>query len=121
MVVGARRAFSFEPIPQPGKSNAGVSAFWFLKETTEDSENNLYPFVHLIPDGNLFIFANDRAVILNPNTGKIVRELPNLKDGLTSRTYPPSGMSALLPIDLRKTAPGQPIQAEVCNVAVLIY
>ncbi|KAJ4768854.1 Glyoxal oxidase [Rhynchospora pubera] len=113
MVLGARRAFSFELIPPPGQMNKGINAFNFFRETTDDSENNLYPFVHLIPDGNLFVFANDRAIIMNPNTGRIVRELPNLKDGLTSRTYPPSGMSALLPIDLSKTAPGQPIQAEV--------
>ncbi|KAL0427011.1 UNVERIFIED_CONTAM: putative aldehyde oxidase Art an 7 [Sesamum latifolium] len=71
-----------------------------LEETTDDGgrENNLYPFVNLLPDGNLFVFANYKSIILNYKTGETVRNLPDLPGG--SRNYPASGMSALLPIDL---------------------
>ncbi|KAJ3670761.1 hypothetical protein LUZ60_008187 [Juncus effusus] len=114
LVLGARRGFSIETVPEPGSSNSAAIPFRFFQETTDNvAENNLYPFVHLSPDGNVFIFANDRAVIFDPKTNKIVRELPSLKDGVSCRNYPPSGMSAILPIDLRKTTAGQPIDAEV--------
>ncbi|KAL2228990.1 UNVERIFIED_CONTAM: putative aldehyde oxidase Art an 7 [Sesamum indicum] len=71
-----------------------------LEDTTDDGgrENNLYPFVNLLPDGNLFVFANYKSIVLNPNTGETIRNLPDLPGG--SRNYPASGMSALLPINL---------------------
>ncbi|KAL0315661.1 UNVERIFIED_CONTAM: putative aldehyde oxidase Art an 7 [Sesamum radiatum] len=71
-----------------------------LEDTTDDGgrENNLYPFVNLLPDGNLFVFANYKSIVLNPNTGETIRSLPDLPGG--SRNYPASGMSALLPINL---------------------
>ena len=36
---------------------------------------NLYPFVHLLPSGNVFIFAGQNSVVLNVQTNQ-VRGLP---------------------------------------------
>ncbi|TVU35547.1 hypothetical protein EJB05_17443 [Eragrostis curvula] len=100
VVIGGRRAFSYEFVPAEGQSNPTAVPLQILRDTTDDVENNLYPFVHLLPDGNLFIFANDRSVVVDPRTSQVVRELPVLPGG--GRNYPASGMSALLPLDLRR-------------------
>jgi hypothetical protein len=108
LVLGGRRAFSYEFVPPAGQSNPTANPLQILRDTTDDVENNLYPFVHLLPDGNLFIFANDRSVVFDPRTGQVVRELPVLPGG--GRNYPASGMSALLPLDLRR---GEVLSPEV--------
>ncbi|KAF2285256.1 hypothetical protein GH714_039129 [Hevea brasiliensis] len=61
IVVGGREAFSYEYIPAEGKSNAKPYFFDFLRQTSDPEENNLYPFVYLSTDGNVFIFANSRS------------------------------------------------------------
>lgn len=99
ILIGGRRAFSYEFIPrQEGEKNTKPFFFPYLYETSDFDENNLYPFVHLSTDGNLFIFSNNRSILLNPTSHKVVRTFPVLPGG--SRNYPASGMSALLPIDL---------------------
>ncbi|ESW32309.1 hypothetical protein PHAVU_002G311300 [Phaseolus vulgaris] len=98
ILVGGRQAFSYEFVPREGRMSEKPYFFPFLYETSDLDENNLYPFVHLSTDGNLFIFSNNRSLLLNPISHKIVRTFPVLYGG--SRNYPTSGMSALLPIDL---------------------
>ncbi|CAO2178787.1 unnamed protein product [Urochloa humidicola] len=100
VVLGGRRAFSYEFVPAEGQANAQAKPLQILRDTTDDVENNLYPFVHLLTDGTLFIFANDRSIVFDYRTGQVVRELPVLPGG--GRNYPASGMSALLPLDLRR-------------------
>nr|GMD01851.1 aldehyde oxidase GLOX1-like [Ipomoea batatas] len=100
IVVGGRGAHNYELIP-PDQLKFPIQQFGLplLMETTDGHlENNLYPFVYLLPDGNVFLFANDRSIILNPRTGETIRELPKLPGG--SRNYPASGQSALLPLKL---------------------
>ncbi|KAH6807126.1 hypothetical protein C2S51_028234 [Perilla frutescens var. frutescens] len=101
VVIGGRNSYNYEIVP-PDTIEFTPKLFELplLEETDDDAgrENNLYPFVNLLPDGNLFVFANYKSIILNPYTGQTVRLLPDLPGG--SRNYPPSGMSALLPIDL---------------------
>ncbi|MFS7965282.1 putative galactose oxidase [Helianthus anomalus] len=116
VVVGGRNSFSYEIVP-PNKLEFPSKKFnlKFLQETTVPKkpgpgmyiENNLYPFLFLVPDGNVFLFANDRAIIFHPSTGTVVREFPKLPGG--ARNYPPSGMAALLPLTLTS----KDIQAEV--------
>ncbi|XP_044963070.1 aldehyde oxidase GLOX1-like [Hordeum vulgare subsp. vulgare] len=98
-VFGGRRAFSFEPLPRPGMFNHQSVPLALLRDTTDDVENNLYPFVNLLPDGNLFIFANDRGIIFDHRSEIVIRDIPPLPGG--SRNYPASAMSAMLPLDLR--------------------
>ncbi|CAK8579523.1 unnamed protein product [Lathyrus sativus] len=108
ILIGGRKSFSYEFIPLQEGQKAKQSYFFpYLYETSDFDENNLYPFVHLSPDGNLFIFSNNRSLLLNPTTNKIVRTFPILPGG--SRNYPASGQSALLPIDLN----AETIKAEV--------
>ncbi|KAM1061914.1 hypothetical protein TB2_025882 [Malus domestica] len=110
IIVGGRKAYSFEYVPREGQVNKQAIFFPMLDETTDLDENNLYPFVHLSTDGNLFILANRRSVLLNPQTNKVIKEFRVLGGG--SRNYPASGMSALLPIDLSVPNP-QLVPAEV--------
>jgi len=108
VVFGGRDAFSYEYIPREGLSNKKAIFLPFLRDTYDNLplgnnqffriENNLYPFVHLATDGNLFIFANNRSMLFNPAANKVVREYPTLSGG--ARNYPSSGMSVLLPIKL---------------------
>ncbi|KAI3827224.1 hypothetical protein L1987_01296 [Smallanthus sonchifolius] len=116
VVVGGRNSFSYEIVP-PNKLEFPSKKFnlRFLQETTVPKkpgpgmyiENNLYPFLFLVPDGNVFLFANDRGIIFHPQTGAVVREFPKLPGG--ARNYPPSGMAALLPL----TITSENIHAEV--------
>ncbi|GER28802.1 glyoxal oxidase-related protein [Striga asiatica] len=100
-LVGGRNAYSYEIIPPDTLTfTPQLMELPLLEDTDDDAgrENNLYPFVNLLPDGNLFVFANYKSIVLNPYTAETVRVLPDLPGG--SRNYPPSAMSALLPINL---------------------
>jgi hypothetical protein len=96
-IIGGRRQFSYEFYPKAGPSDTSVFPMPFLVQTRDPEENNLYPFVHLNIDGNLFIFSNNRAVLLDYSSNKIVRTYPVLGDG-DPRNYPSSGSSVLLPL-----------------------
>ncbi|CAO2837132.1 unnamed protein product [Amaranthus hypochondriacus] len=113
IIVGGRRVFNYEFFPKihsdDHSSTSTSTTFWlnFLVETRDYEENNLYPFVHLLPDGNLFIFANTRAILLDYTQNNVVRQFPPITDGVP-RNYPSSGSSIILPIDENK-----PIKAEI--------
>ncbi|KAL2500842.1 glyoxal oxidase-related protein [Forsythia ovata] len=104
VLVGGRAAHNYEIIP-PEKLDFPIQQFGLplLDESQDEKENNLYPFVNLLPDGNIFVFSNYKSIILNPYTGETLRNLPDLPGG--SRSYPASGMSALLPINLNVENP----------------
>lgn len=111
VIFGGRGVFTYEFIPQQGKKSTKSMKLPFLFQTRDPVENNLYPFVHLSTDGNLFIFANDRSILFDPKNNKVLREYPVLPGG--SRNYPASGMSALLPIKLFAQENRKVIPAEV--------
>ncbi|XP_060171037.1 aldehyde oxidase GLOX-like [Lycium barbarum] len=97
IVIGGRRQHNYEFYPKTSND----PSFWlqFLSDTRDGNhENNLYPFVFLLPDGNLFIFANTRAIILDYKKNKVVRELPSIP-GDEPRNYPSTGSAVLLPLD----------------------
>ncbi|KAG0269963.1 hypothetical protein DFQ27_001224 [Actinomortierella ambigua] len=62
--------------------------------------NNLYPNVYPLPDGNLFIFANQKSMIFNLERNEVVKKLPDIPGG--SRSYPLTGTVVLLPLDPAK-------------------
>ena len=99
VVIGGRRAFNYEFLAPEGQPSPGRIELPFLRETTDLYENNLYPFVHVTPDGNLFILANNKAILLDVIHNKIVRTYPDLPGG--ARNYPGSACSAILTMDLR--------------------
>lgn len=98
IVVGGRRAFTYEFVPKMGKEKAFDLPF--LHRTFDDREggNNLYPFLHLSSDGNLFIFANRDSVLFNYRRNKVVKTFPRIP-GRGSRNYPSTGSSVILPLD----------------------
>ncbi|XP_071699229.1 putative aldehyde oxidase Art an 7 [Rutidosis leptorrhynchoides] len=117
VVVGGRDAFSIEIVPPSLNFVPKKIDFPFLKQTCTPPkgafkfiENNLYPFVYLLPDGNIFLFANFRSVNFEPRTGKILKEHPHLRGG--ARNYPASGMSALFPLKLSDDNK-QPLNVEI--------
>ena len=56
----------------------------------------MYPFVHLLKDGNLFVFVSKSCQIFDVANNAIVQELPDLPGDY--RTYPNTGGSVLLPL-----------------------
>ncbi|KAI9169820.1 hypothetical protein LWI28_018136 [Acer negundo] len=99
IVVGGRKVFSYEFYP---KNESLPSSYYlrFLIETRDPGEeNNLYPFLHLLPDGNLFIFANRRSILFDYVKNKIVKRFPVIS-GEDKRNYPSTGSSVLLPLRL---------------------
>lgn len=56
----------------------------------------MYPFVHLLNNGNLFIFVSKSAQLFNVAGNQVVTELPDLPGDY--RTYPNTGGSVLLPL-----------------------
>ncbi|XP_016435642.2 aldehyde oxidase GLOX-like [Nicotiana tabacum] len=111
IVIGGRNQHNYEFYPKNSRDDpSSFSAFWlqFLSDTRDgDNENNLYPFVFLLPDGNLFIFANTRTIILDYKKNEVVRELPSIP-GNEPRNYPSTGSAVLLPLDENR-----PMQAEI--------
>ncbi|KAJ6762881.1 GLYOXAL OXIDASE-RELATED PROTEIN [Salix purpurea] len=73
IIIGGRREFSYEFFPRlsPRRRTFHLR---FLTQTREGSvENNLYPYVHLLPDGNLFIFANTRSILFDYNQNRVMK------------------------------------------------
>ncbi|KAJ4700004.1 Glyoxal oxidase-related protein [Melia azedarach] len=112
IIVGGRRQFNYEFYPrnvEDSSSSPRTFMLRFLTETTDYGENNLYPFIHLLPDGNLFIFANTRSILLDYNQNRVLKEFPEIPGG-DPRNYPSSGSSVLLPLDENK---GGGVEAEI--------
>ncbi|RZC56984.1 hypothetical protein C5167_015845 [Papaver somniferum] len=101
IVVGGRGQFNYEFIPKSSlPSDSKVFALPFLLETSDAVENNLYPFTHLLPDGNLFIFANTKSILFDYVNDRVVRDDYPVMPGGVSRNYPSTGSSVLLPLKL---------------------
>ncbi|KAF2214504.1 carbohydrate-binding module family 18 protein [Cercospora zeae-maydis SCOH1-5] len=56
----------------------------------------MYPFIHLLPDGNLFIFTSKSSEVFGVGDGRTIKPLPDLPGDY--RTYPNTGGSVLLPL-----------------------
>ncbi|XP_050374056.1 aldehyde oxidase GLOX-like [Argentina anserina] len=114
IIVGGRRAFSYEFYPKEDHVSSKLYHMRFLWDTTDPyEENNLYPFLHLLPDGNLFIFANNRSILFDYNNNTVVREIPAMPGGV-KRSYPATGSSVLLP--LKMSGSGQPeVEVLICG------
>ncbi|XP_010540180.1 PREDICTED: aldehyde oxidase GLOX-like [Tarenaya hassleriana] len=108
IIVGGRGQFNFEFYPKTKDPN--VYNLPFLAQTNDrGSENNLYPFVFLNVDGNLFVFANNRAILLDYNKNTVVKTYPAIPGG-DPRSYPSTGSAVLLPL---KNLEAIDVEAEV--------
>lgn len=56
----------------------------------------LYPFLHLLSSGELFVFTSKHSQVFNVTENRIVRQLPDMPGFF--RTYPNTGGSVLLPL-----------------------
>lgn len=114
IVVGGMNQFNYEFIPKTSTSDQKLYQLPFLEETRYSPfvPNNLYPFLHLTPDGKLFIFANDRAILLDHVNNRVVKNYPVMPGGV-SRNYPSTGSSVLLPLILSSNLNNHRPEAEV--------
>ncbi|WOL13078.1 aldehyde oxidase GLOX-like [Canna indica] len=97
IVIGGRGQYNYEFIPKLNSEDAGTVDFPLLRETRDAEYNNLYPFVFLNLDGNLFIFANNKSILLDYKTNTVVRTYPAAPDG-HPRNYPSTASAVLLPL-----------------------
>ncbi|KAL9683047.1 hypothetical protein QQ045_014860 [Rhodiola kirilowii] len=96
IVIGGRRQFNYEFYPKTTFKT--LKNLPFLSQTYDKGlENNLYPFIFLNTDGFIFIFANNRAILLDYKSNKVVKTYPTIPGG-DPRSYPSSGSAALLPL-----------------------
>ncbi|EEF52675.1 Galactose oxidase precursor, putative [Ricinus communis] len=108
IIIGGRRQFNYEFYPKSAAPD--VYSLRFLVETNDRNiENNLYPFVFLNVDGNLFIFANNRAIMFDYKVAKVVKTYPTIPGG-DPRSYPSTGSAVMLPL---KNSQAENIEAEV--------
>lgn len=56
----------------------------------------MYPFMHLMKDGNMFVQVAKSAEIFNVGTGNVVRQFADLPGSY--RTYPNTGGSVMMPL-----------------------
>ncbi|XP_074265097.1 aldehyde oxidase GLOX-like [Silene latifolia] len=97
IILGGRRGFSYEFFPKTSTTST-LTPFPFLAEVNERGvENNLYAFVFLNVDGNLFVFANNRAILFDYKRNVVVRNYTTVPGG-DPRNYPSTGSAVLLPI-----------------------
>ncbi|KAF5459968.1 hypothetical protein F2P56_019872 [Juglans regia] len=113
IVVGGRRAFTYEFVPKRSP-NEGAFDLPFLHRTYDRNAggNNLYPFLHLSSDGNLFIFANRDSILFNPRQNRVVKTYPRIPK-VGARNYPSSGSSVILPLDYKNKF--QKVEVMVCG------
>ncbi|KAL0798017.1 hypothetical protein Bca101_053191 [Brassica carinata] len=96
IIIGGQAQFNYEFYPKTTSPN--VIALPFLAETNDRGQyNNLYPYVFLNTDGNLFIFANNRAILLDYVKNTVVKTYPAIPGG-DPRSYPSTGSAVLLPL-----------------------
>src|SRR5690606_4035424 len=74
----------------PKKPNAQAV---YLQLMQDSLPNNLYPNVFSLPDGNIFIFANNKSIIYNVEEQRVVKQLPEIPGG--PRSYPLTGSVVL--------------------------
>ncbi|KAJ7119891.1 glyoxal oxidase N-terminus-domain-containing protein [Mycena crocata] len=88
---------NLEILPTPVGGDTVIDLDW-LQRT---DPNNLYPFVYVLPSGNIFIIYYNEARILNPHTFDTIKQLPNLpasvNNFLGGRTYPLEGAAVMFP------------------------
>ncbi|XP_075516095.1 aldehyde oxidase GLOX-like [Primulina tabacum] len=97
IIVGGRRQFSYEFFPKRSGADKAYSLPFLVQTNVPVLENNLYPFVFLNSDGNLFIFANNRAILFDYVKRAVVKNYPQIPGG-DPRNYPSTGSAVLLPL-----------------------
>lgn len=102
LVVGGENGSNGPPVPSLEilpKPAGGTTVYCDWLQRTDP--NNLYPFLAVLPSGNILASYYNEARVLDENTFATVRTLPNIPGSVTNflagRTYPLEGTSMLLP------------------------
>ncbi|KAI3717712.1 hypothetical protein L1987_69490 [Smallanthus sonchifolius] len=111
IVIGGRRQFNYEFYPKTVVLEKAYSLPFLVQTNDPNIENNLYPFVFLNTDGNLFIFANNRAILFKYSRNRVLKTFPEIP-GSDPRNYPSTGSAVLLPLRV--------VQGNVTAVEVLV-
>ncbi|PWA91948.1 hypothetical protein CTI12_AA085270 [Artemisia annua] len=94
IIIGGRMTNSVEYFPP--RQAGGAINFPFLVEAGDAQFDNLYPYVHLLPNGHLFVFANNKSVLYDYTNNVVLKKYPELEGG--PRNYPSAGSSVMLPL-----------------------
>ncbi|MFS7939341.1 putative galactose oxidase [Helianthus anomalus] len=81
IIIGGRRQYNFEFYPKRSPAEKAQSLHFLVETYDQQIENNLYPFVFLHTDGNLFIFANNRAILYDYSKNVVVKTYPEVPGG----------------------------------------
>ncbi|KAI3820966.1 hypothetical protein L1987_08522 [Smallanthus sonchifolius] len=111
IIIGGRGQFNFEFYPKRSPEEKAQNMSFLVQTYDPEIENNLYPFVFLHTDGNLFIFANNRAILFDYINNQVVKMYPEVPGG-DPRNYPSTGSAVLLPMRI--------VQGVVAVVEVLV-
>ncbi|KAG0364432.1 hypothetical protein BGX24_004605 [Mortierella sp. AD032] len=91
---------TWEIYPKPANVKPADYKPNFMQFMVDSLPNNLYPNVYSLPDGNVFIFANQKSMIFNIAKNEVIKRMPDLPGG--PRSYPLTGSHILLPLDPAK-------------------
>jgi hypothetical protein len=91
--VPANNNPTYEILDRNGISS-GVSTT--MQILVQNQPYYMYPFIHLLNNGNLFVFVSKMSQIFNVASNAIVATLPELAGDY--RTYPNTGGSAMMPL-----------------------
>ncbi|KAJ7364626.1 glyoxal oxidase N-terminus-domain-containing protein [Mycena albidolilacea] len=118
MVIGGETGSNGSPEPNVEilPTPKGGDTVIFLDWLNRTDPNNLYPFVFVLPSGNLFVVYYNEARILNAKTFNTVIQLPNIPASVSSflggRTYPLEGAASLFPLYAPYT---NPLEVLICG------
>ncbi|KAI3759196.1 hypothetical protein L6452_06815 [Arctium lappa] len=115
IIIGGRQAFNYEFYPKKSANENSPSLPFLVQTNDPNVENNLYPFVFLNPDGNLFLFANNRAILWDYSKNQVLKTYPTMPGG-QPRNYPSTGSAVLLPLRLKQGI-ADAVQVLVCGGA----
>ncbi|KAH8966343.1 hypothetical protein BDL97_03G020700 [Sphagnum fallax] len=90
-ILGGQYSNAYEFVP------ANSAGLYNLELLSSQGYFDWYPFVHLLPDGNLYIFANRDSILFNYQTGVVLQSYPTIPG--EPRNYPCAGSSVLLALD----------------------
>ncbi|KAH9946755.1 hypothetical protein B0H21DRAFT_388973 [Amylocystis lapponica] len=103
LVVGGEAGSNGAPVPtlEILPTPEGGPTWLFADYLNRTDPNNLYPFLHMLPSGRIFIGYYNEARILDPVSLQTVQVLPNMPGSVTSflagRTYPMEATAVLFP------------------------
>ncbi len=90
-VLGGQYSNAYEFLPADG------SLLYNLDLLSSQGYFDWYPFVHLLPDGNLWIFANRDSILFDYAHDVVLQNYPSIPG--EPRNYPCAGSSVLLALD----------------------